>query len=115
METESRFGGSGAESFVVRVGEGGRSLVGGRGEVGALDKGDGDDKNMEFSKSSLRRGALRLREVVATAVTLPLAACDEGAGVRVAKFDFFGLSSFLSGDEELLPLSGEERCLPVAV
>jgi hypothetical protein len=114
LETESRFGGSGIGSFAVRVGEDGRAFVERVGEVGALDKGDGEDMKMELRMSSLRSGtadALRLREVVATAGSLPLAACDGGAGVRV---DFFGLSGFLSGDEEL-PLSGEERCFPVAV
>ena len=117
LETESRFGGSGMGLFAAKVGEGERAFVDTVGEVGALDKGDGDDMKMELRMSSLRRGtaeALRLREVVATAGTLPLAACDGGAGVRVASFDFFGLSGILSGDEEL-PLSGEERCFPVAV
>ena len=117
FETGSRFGGSGIGSLAVSVGDGGRSFVGTVGVVGALDKGDGDDMNMELRMSSLRRGtadALRLREVVATARALPLAACDEGAGVKAASFDLIGLSGFLSGDEEL-PLSGEERCFPVAV
>lgn len=87
------------------------------GVVGALDKGDGDDMKIELSTSSLRRGkadALRLREVVATAGALALAACDDGAGVNVAGLACLDLACFLSGDEEL-PLSGEERCFPVAL
>lgn len=114
--TDGRLGRPGSESFAVRVGEEGRSFVEVMGLVGGLDKGDGDEMN-EFKRSSLRRDvaeALRLREVVATAGSLPLDGCDAGAGVSVASLDFFGLSGFLSGDEEL-PLRGEERCFPVAV
>lgn len=117
FETESRFGGSGSESLAVSVGEDGRSLVDAIGEFGTLDKGDGDEMKMELSRSSLRKDVaetLRLRGVVATAGALPLAACDGGAGVSVVSIDFLSLSSFPSGDEEL-PLSGEERCFPVAV
>lgn len=87
------------------------------GVVGALDNGDGEDMNIDFSTSSLRRDggdALRLREVVATARTLAVAACDEGVVVNIADLACLVLSGFLSGDEEL-PLSGEERCFPVAL
>ena len=84
------------------------------GELGVLDKGDGDDMNIALRMSSLRTDTLRLRGVVATAGALPLCACDGGVGVKVTGLGFFGLPGFLSGDEEL-PLSGEERCFPVAV
>lgn len=103
FETESRLGG-------CAVGEGGRSFVGTMGLLGVLDKGEGDDMNIALRMSSLRADTLRLREVVATAGALPLCACDEGMGVK----DLPGLADFLSGDEAL-PLSGEERCFPVAV
>lgn len=117
FETEGRFGGSWIDSLAVGVGESRMSFGDETGVVGALDKGDGDEMNIELSTSSLRRDkadALRLREVVATAGRLALAACDDGAGVNGAGLACLGLGGFLSGDEEL-PLSGEERCFPVAL
>lgn len=116
FEMESRFGGSRIDSLAVSVGvaESGRSFVDTVGLVGALDKGDGDDMKISSSLRKDRADALRLREVVATAGTLALAACDGGAGVNVAGLACLDLAGFLSGDEEL-PLSGEERCFPVAL
>lgn len=113
FEMGSCFGGPGADALAINVGEGGRSFVDTTGVVGALDKGDGDERKIELSISSRLRGekdALRLRDVVATAGTLALATCDDGV-VTLLSFD---LSGFLSGDE-VLPLSGEERCFPVAL
>lgn len=80
------------------------------GEVGSLDKGDGEAMNIEFSRSCLRRGkgdALRLRDVVATEGSLAVATYEDGVAVDLSL-------GFLSGDEEL-PLNGEERCFPVAL
>lgn len=113
FEAESRFEESGIDSFAGSVEEGGRSFVDITGVVGALDKGDGDERKLAFSISSLRRDegdALRLRDVVATVGALGLVTCDDGVATLLS----LDLSGFLSGDEEL-PLSGEERCFPVAL